>query len=101
MNKRKVIPFIPVLAAISLASGCAGQQELRQLRADVDALQEQIQRVDRDTANALRISNQLVKESAAARQAAETASADAAATRSMLEQINERIGSELSQSTLK
>lgn len=83
------------------ASGCATQSDFRALRADVDALQTQLLQANKDASQALQLSNQLMEQNAAIREASQKASADALATREMLEQINTRIGNASNKSTFK
>jgi len=90
-----------VLFIAITASGCATQSDVRALRSDVDALQAQLQQASREASQALQLSNQLVEQNAAIRNASEKASADALATREMLEKINSRIGSDSNKSAFK
>jgi len=98
---RKYNNTLLIVAISFLVSGCASQQDFRALRTDVDALQAQVQLIGSEAKQALRNSNQLMEQTEAARKASEKASADAAATREMLENINSRIGNDSNNSAFK
>lgn len=98
---RKYTVTLLLLFLTIAASGCASQSDFRALRSDVDALQAQLQQASNNASQALELSNQLVEQNAVIKKASEKASADASATRELLEKINSRIGNAANKSAFK
>lgn len=90
MSYFKQIMLSTTVIVALLASGCASQSQLTSLQADVDAMRQMSAKASSNANQALQETALLKNELAAVRQSSDSASADAAATRKLLEQMNER-----------
>jgi len=91
MNRlRLLINTVFLLNAVAL-SGCASQAQIQSLQADIAALQTQTEKASSDANQALQDTTLLKNELSAVRKSSESASADASATRKLLEQLNARL----------
>ncbi len=97
-HTRVLAIFLPALLA---ASGCASQSALEALQQDVDSLSEQVEQAKTDSAEALRISQNLQQSLDAVKQSADSARDDASATRTLLEQMNARLDKQSGAQSLK
>ena len=101
MTISKLALLATIMFGTLVLSGCAHQREMYKLPSDVDALRQMTELAGRNADQALQETESLRGELAAVRKASESASTDAAATRQMLEQLNARLNSGASSSTLK
>lgn len=98
----------PILAACLLppillvgTSGCASRAELAELREDVAALERDVAARDAGAEEALSSARATREELGEVRALAERAARDAAASRRLLEEMDERMGSSLGGGTFK
>lgn len=90
--------LLPMLLA---ASGCASQSALDSLQQDVDTLSDQVEQARIDSAEALRISQNLQQSIDAVKRSADSARDDASSTRTLLEQMDARLSQQSGSQSLK
>ncbi len=92
--------YLP-LSVMLVTSGCASQSALESLKNDVDRLSEQVEQASTESAEALRLSQGMQQSLDDVKRSSDSASSDASATRSMMEQMNSRLDTLLGNQSLK
>lgn len=100
MSMPRKFLYLP-LSAMLVISGCASQSALESLKSDVDSLSAQVEQARTESAEALRLSQGMQQSLEEVKRSSDSASSDASATRTLLEQMNTRLDTLMGSQSLK